>query len=882
MRADRWYRRLLRLLPFDFRSDYGREMAQVFGAQHREAESEGAASVARLWRQAVVEMVRTAPREHVAQLAQDARHAVRTMRTNRVWSAAALVTLALGIGANTAVFGLVWAVMLKPLPYGEPDRLVALWNRWKGAPQASLSDPELLDYTERSRTLQVAAQAVGTLNLGGIGEPERLPGVVVTANLLDVLGVAPALGRGFRVDEERDGNGRVVLLTDALWRRRFAGDAGVVGRAVTVDGEPFEVVGVLPSGFRFPTDMRGSSPAAELAVPLTLDRAAPRAKRGAHYLQAVARLAPGATLEQARREMDGVLAGLVREYPDQHDQGGFAIWIAPLQDDLVGPTRPVLLILAAAVGLVLVLTCANVAGLLLARAEGRRQELAVRSALGADRFRLIRQLLTEAGVLATGGALLGLAVAVAILRTVTALAPASLPRLDEARLDLPVLAFTMGAAVLAALAFGALPAFQISRAGVSDVLGETARGSTSGRSGLRRLLVAAQVTVALVLLAGAGLLAKSFARVRTAPSGFEADSVLSLRLNAPESRYRSRDEVTAFFARLLDEVRALPGVRSAGAGSGLPLAVNSGDWSFDVEGRPRGGTKHHGAADWYAVTPGYFETLRIKLVRGRLPAESDTPSAAPVLFLNEAAARQFFPGEDPIGRRIQLSRSRGYEQPWREVAGIVGDVRHRGLDRPARTEMYVPHAQFQHFMPDVQARGLSLVVLTGTPPLTLARSVRAALRRLDPEVPVSQVASMDTVVAGSLAARRRDVALIGGFAGLSAVLAAIVLYGLVATTVAGRVREIGLRMALGAARAQVAWLVLGQALRLVAQGAVVGLLLAPIAGLALREMLFEVSHRDLAVLAGVTALLLAVGAAASLVPALRAARLDPMAALREP
>lgn len=882
MKPDRWYSALLRLLPFDFRFDYGREMTQVFGEQHRDAESAGRRSVARLWRQALVEVVRIAPREHLAQLAQDARHALRTMRTHRVWSAAALVTLALGIGANTAVFGLVWTVLLKPLPYHEPDRLVALWNRWKGAPQATLSDPELLDYAERSRWMGIAAHAVGTLNLGGIGEPERLPGAFVTTNLLDVLGVAPALGRGFRTDEEREGNGRVVLLSDGLWRRRFAGDPGVVGRRVSVDGEPFEVVGVLPAGFRFPIDLRRSGAPAELAVPLTLDRAASRSKRGGHYLQAVARIAPGVPLERATAEIEGVLAGLVREYPDQHDQGGFGVWLAPLQDDLVGPTRPVLLILAAAVGLVLVITCANVAGLLLARSEARRQELAVRSALGADRFRLVRQLMTEAAVLAAGGALLGLAVAVAILRAVTLLAPASLPRLDEATLDLPVLAFTMGAAGLAALAFGALPALQISRAGVAEVLGETARGSVGGRSGLRRVLVAAQVAVALVLLAGAGLLAKSFARVRSVPAGFESESVLSLRLNAPEVRYRDRDQVTAFFARLLADVRALPGVRSAGAGSGLPLAVSSGDWSFDVEGRPLAGARHHGAADWYVVTPGYFETLRIRLVRGRLPAEGDAPAARAVILINEAAAQQFFPGEDPIGRRVLLSRSRGFEQPWREIVGIVGDVRQRGLDRPARAEMYVAHAQFQHFSPGVQARGLSLVVRTDSPPLALAGAVRAAVRRLDPEVPVSQVASMDTVVAGSLADRRRDVALIGGFAVLSAVLAAIGLYGLVATTVAGRVREIGVRMALGAARAQVAWLVLGQALRLVAQGAAVGLVLAPLATLALRGMLFEVSPRDLAVLGGVTTLLLAIGAAASLVPALRAARLDPMTALREP
>jgi predicted permease len=393
--------------------------------------------------------------------------------------------------------------------------------------------------------------------------------------------------------------------------------------------------------------------------------------------------------------------------------------------------------------------------------------------------------------------------------------------------------------------------------------------------------VAAQVAVALVLLAGAGLLAKSFARVRAVPAGFEAENVLSLRLNAPEIRYRERDEVTAFFARLLQDVRALPGVRSAGAGSGLPLAVGSGDWSFDVEGRPPSGSKHHGAADWYVVTPGYFESLRIRLVRGRLPGAGDAASAPAVIVINEASARQFFPGEEPIGRRVLLSRSRGHVQPWREIVGVVGDVRHRRLDRPARPEIYIPHAQFLHFSPGAQARSMSLVVRTEQAPLALAGAVRAAVRRLDAEVPVAQVASMDTVVAGSMAGRRGLVALVGGFALLSALLSAIGLYGLVATTVAARIREIGVRMALGAARGQVAWLVLGQALRLVAKGAAAGLVVAPIASVALRGMLFEVSPRDVAVLGAVTALLLAIGAAASLVPALRAARLDPMTALRE-
>jgi putative ABC transport system permease protein len=802
------------------------------------------------------------------------------MARHRAFTVAALLTLALGIGANTAVFSLVWTVLLKPLPYAEPERLVAVWNRWDGAPTAPLSDPEYLDYAERTGSLAIAAQAPSSMNLGGIDTPERVSGVAVTANLLEVLGVAPALGRGFRGEEERAGNGRVALLSDALWRRRFGADAGAVGRTVSVDGEPFEIVGVLPRGFLLPIELRMPG-GADLLVPLALDRAASRAKRGGHFLQAVARLAPGADLARARAETATLVAGLARTYPDEHDQGNFGIAVVPLRTDLLGPSRPVLLVLAGAVGLVLLLTCANVAGLLLARAEGRRHELAVRTALGADRFRLIRQLLTEAAALSLAGAVLGLAVAAALVRAVAALSPASLPRLDQATLDGPVLLFAAAVGLAASLAFGALPALQISRAGVGSVLGETTRGSAGGRATARRALVAAQVSIAVVLLAGAGLLLKSFARLQSVPAGFDPERTLSLRLTVPESRYPGRDEVTAFFARLVDDVRTLPGVVSAGAANGLPLAVRTGDWSFDVEGRARAGSRHDGAADWFAVTPGYFETLRVPLVRGRLPAPADGRDAPAVIFLNETAARQLFAGADPLGQRLRLTHTTGPEQPWRTVAGIVGDVRHRGLERPPRPEMYLPHAQFQHFSAGTQARALSVVVRTDVPPLTIVPAVRAAVTRLDPEVPVAQVRTMDTVVAGSLADRRRDLTLLGAFAVLALALSAVGLYGLCATTVAQRAREIGVRMALGAARGQVARLILGQSLRLVQAGLLAGLAMALLAAGALRGMLFEVAPRDASVLAGVALVLLVTGAFASLVPALRAARSDPAAALRD-
>jgi putative ABC transport system permease protein len=874
--ADRAFRWLLKLLPWDFRADYGRDMQLTFREQHREATERG--TVAALWRQVVADVVRTAPREHAAQLRQDTSFAWRSLLRQPAFVVAAVLTLALGIGANTAVFSLVWTVLLKPLPYGGSERLVAVWNRWDKRPQAALSEPEYLDYAENTSSVAMAAEARTAVNIVAGGEPERVSASYVTASMLDVLQVAPAVGRGFRPEEEREPVA-VAILSDALWRRRFGADPGVVGRAIQVDGASATVVGVLGPDTLLPSDFRGAE-RAELVMPLPLDRAARRDRRGGHYLLAVGRLQPGVELRAAQAQVDALVARLMREYPDEHDQGNFGVSLLPLRDNLLGPARPVLAVLSGAVALVLLLTCANVASLLLARSEGRRRELAVRSALGADRPRLVRQLLTEAGMIGVAGAAAGLFVAWSILRAVVQVAQDDLPRVAGARLDVPVLLFAIGVALAAAFLFGALPAVQVSQVSVSDVLGEGGRGFSSGRTRARRLLVATQVAMAMVLLAGAGLLLKSFVRLQSVASGIDPQNVLSLRLTVPDTRYPGRPEVAAWFARLTAEVRALPGVEAAGAANGLPLAVSTGDWSFDVEGRPREGEKHHGAADWFAVTPGYFEALRVRQVSGRLPVETDTWDAPKVIFLNETAAKTFFPGQDPLGQRLQLTSVNGGSQPWRTVAGVVGDVRHRGLERPPRPEMYLPHQQFLHFSATAQARAMSLVVRTAGEPQALARPVRDVVRRLDPEVAVAQVKTMDEVMAMSLAERRRNLGLIGAFAALALLLAAVGLYGLLATTVAQRTREIGVRMAVGARAGQVVGMVVGQALRLVAAGIAAGLVVALAVAGVLADMLFSVVPRDVGVFAAVAGLLALVAALASTVPALRAARIQPVLALR--
>ncbi|HET8646625.1 MAG TPA: ABC transporter permease, partial [Vicinamibacteria bacterium] len=567
-------------------------------------------------------------------------------------------------------------MLLAPLPYPQPDTLVAVWNRWDGRPAAALSDPELMDYAEQARALRLAAVAPAAVNLSGPGQPERVPAAFVTAATFPVLGVAPVLGRGFVDAEEQEGRDRVAVLTHGLWTRRFQSDAGVVGRTLRVNGQAFEIVGVMPPGFLLPSDFR-SETAAQVLLPLTLDRAAPRNRRGGHYLQAVARLAPGVTRTAAQAEMDAILQRLVALYPEEHDQGHFGITVAPLRDDLLGPSRPILAVLLAAVGLVLLLACANLASLLLARGEARRRELAVRASLGAGRFRLVRQMVTESCVLGLLGGAAGLAVAAVAMKALLALDPGTLPRAQQAALSLPVVAFTAAVSIGSGLLFGLLPAAQLTRVALDHALREAGRSNVGGRGRLRRALVAAQAAIAVVLLAGAGLLGKSFARLADVPAGFEAAGVLTFRTTAPPARYGPRAEVSRFYARLLDEVRALPAVRVAGAGSGLPLSVQSGDWGFDVEGRAEV-PGNRARADWFVVTPGYFEALSVPLVRGRLPRAGDDEQGPPVIFMNETAARLTFPGQDAIGQRVRLSRTTGEEQPWRAVAGVVADVRQRG------------------------------------------------------------------------------------------------------------------------------------------------------------------------------------------------------------
>ena len=878
MTARRLFRALLRVLPFDFRTDYGRDLEQTFEAQRRDAPD--AVSRARVWAGTTAAIFSIGPREHLAQLRQDATYALRGMRRNPGFVLVAGLTLALGTGVNTAIFSIVHAVLLRPLPYADEGRLVTVMNRWDGSEQASLSDPEYLDYAEQSRTLEIAAMARGIVTLtGGGGEPQRANVVSITANTFGVLGRQPALGRGFGPEDERRGSA-TVIISDAVWRERFGGDAGIIGRIVNVQGAPQTIVGVLPPDFVLPVNLVGSEPA-DLLLPLRLDRAASRHSRGAHYLTGIARLKPGATQASASAEMDGILARLAAQYPEEHDQGNFGITVRPLRETFLGESRPVLWLLGGAVALVLLLACANVANLMMARGEGRRRELSVRAALGASRFRMARQLVTEALLLSIVATLLGLLVAQWTLRFVVATGPNALPRLVDVSLSTPVLTFAAALAIGTTLLFGIVPAWQLSHADAGDALKDGARGGSAGaRAHVRRALVVCQIALAVVLLVGGGLLLKSFDRLLSVPMGFDPERVLAAQVSASHSRYPGLPEVSAFYSRLLDEVRRIPGVEVAGASSGLPLAVASGDWGFDIEGRPRINGRRPGAADWYVVTPGYFEALKIPTIAGRGPQSSETADSPRVIFINETAAKGLFPGEDPVGKRVQLSQSRGAEQPWRTIAGVVADVRQRGLDEPARPEMYIPFTQFQHFIANQQARSMTLVLRGALPPEEFVGAVRAALKRIDPEIPLANARPMNDVMARSVASRKLNVLIIGAFGLLAIVLATVGIYGVMAYDVLQRTREIGIRVALGAQRSSVRGLILRQGMALVLIGAAIGLAAAALLAGSISSLLFQVTPRDVAVFAAVAVILAAAGAIASYIPAWRATRMNPLTALR--
>jgi len=871
----RLFRRLVRVLfPEDFRSDYESEMTRTFGAQHRDAAGGGMRAVLRLWLETIAGFARTAPREHLAQLRQDVAYTLRLMRRTPGFTAVALITLATGIGANTAVFTIFNAVMLRPLPYGAPSSLVMVWNHWPGTDRGTLSTPELLDFRERLRSLDLGAFGAASATLIGHGDPQQLRTAVVTPNLLDVLGVRPLLGRTFRSDEEQRGRHQVAILTHELWRDVFNSDRQVTGQTITLNRVPYIVVGVLPQDFVMPHDFAAEQRTAVL-MPFALDVGAPRHERGSHYLRTVARLRPGHSYEQAQAEVAGIGRAFDRENPGEYN-AGYGATARPLESEIVGDVRVAMFVLLGAVGLVLLIACANVANLLLARAQARSREIAVRKAIGASHARLVRQVLTESLVLAAAGAVAGVALA-QVLTTVIVGAASGIPRVDEVGLDPSVLGFTVVVSVLTALVFGSLPASDLAHRDVNAGVMTERTSRSPVRGAVRSALVIAQVALAIVLLVGAGLLIQSFSRLLRTPAGINTDRLLTFRVGLPTRGYVERDRVVAFYDQLVERLRAQPDVRAAGAAMNLPLANPIGDWDFYLTGETPGPHGSERPADWQVVTPGYLEAVGVPLLRGRFPRAADDGRSAAVVVINDVMARTYFSGIDPIGRQIRMSSG---ERPWMTIIGVSGSVRHNGLDTPANAQLYIPHAQFTPFWSDTTVRSMAVVARTTGEPLALAPAARALVRELDSTVPVSQVKTMEGVVERAVAPRRLNMMLLAFFAAIALLLAVVGTYSVMAFHVTERTREFGVRMAIGARAGDILRMVLRQGMSPAIVGVFIGLGGAALATRLLSALLFETEPLDVATFAATAGILLTAALAACCVPARRATRVDPSTALR--
>ncbi len=928
--ADRVYRLLLLAFPARVRREFGDDMLALF-REHRGAARGSRWSEARLWLAAVTDVLvhgtaeraavlsgwrrggerQAAPagirdvRRHAASFARhparslaevlgvarggllhDLRDGVRALVRAPLATAAVIITLALGIGMNSAVFTVVNAVLLRPVPYPHADRLLMVWSTavGQGLPISTTAPPDYRIWRSDNKVFEdLGAFWYGDFNLSGDREPERLQGARITPSLFAVLGVQPSIGRNFTPQEDQWGRHREAILSSGLWKRAFGGDPSIVGRAIRLNGASFTVVGVMPAGMPFFDNL----PAVDLWVPMSFPPGDVMDTRNNHFLTVVGRLKPAATLAGAQADMERVAARLTREFPEN---AGMGVKVVSLREQVTGNVEAALLMPLGAVGFVLLIACANVANLLLARAVSREREFAIRAAIGAGRFRLIRLVMVESGLLAGAGAALGLLLAWCSIALMQSLLPTTLPRFNAIAFDNNVLIFTLATAVVTALAFGIVPALHASGRHVNAWLKTVSGGHTAARerTKMRKLLVASELAVSTMLLVGAGLMAESFYRLQHMDAGFARQNTLSMQIPLSGTKYPTEERALVFIGDLLERVRALPGVQTAAVATQLPMDSGTG-WgkNLTVIGAPAPTSRADvPSVRFYLCTADYFRALGMRLRSGRFFDLTDRKASRPVAIVNEALARRFFGAASPVGQQIRMSLPDNLlppptpDDPWpwtREIVGVVADAKGANLTQEVSAAVYVPLEQWER---EGWFNTLMLAIRTHTEPMALAAPVRAEVQRLDHDQPVAKIATMEELFGRSTSDSRFTTMLLGLFAGLALLMAAVGIYGVFSSAVANRRREIGVRIALGATRHDVLALVLSESLRLAVAGTLVGLAAGGLASRAIKHLLYGVSPANPLAFASVAVVLLLVALVASYLPARRATRIDPIAALR--
>ena len=795
-------------------------------------------------------------------LIQDIRYGIRTLLKNRAFTAVAVVALALGIGANTAIFSVVNAVLLQPLAFEQPDQLVLVWEKRMslGRVRNVASAPDFVDWRAQNQVFEDMAAFMGQgFNVGAATEPERVQGVSVTPSLFSILRARPLMGRALEQNEDKPESAPVAIIGKGLWQRTFGSDPDIVGKQIKLNDRDYTVVGVMKEDFGFPNRRT------EIWIPLKFSENDLSA-RGSHGYQVLARLKPGISVAQAQTEMESIASQLEQQY---QVNTGHSVNVFSLYEEVVGSARPALLVLLGAVAFVLLIACANVANLLFARSAARQKEIAIRTALGAGRLRIVRQLLTESVLLSIAGGIIGVLLAVWGLNILLSLGEGSIPRVKEIELDGWVLGFSLVVSVVTGLIFGLLPALQASKPDLNEALKEGSRGASGGiRSNrTRSVFVIAEVAICLVLLIGAGLMIKSFSRLTNINPGFNPENVLTVNVALSGGRYRDAAAVTAFYKQTLERLGALPGVKSAAMVTALPMAGNFGSRYFGIEGRPPQPPGQGFNANTNLTTPGYFATMQIPLLEGREFEDRDARGATDVVVINQEAVRRYWPDESPLGQRIT------FDNRARTVIGVVGDVKQSGLDVDVRPEMFSPYYQ-------VAVPFGTFLVRTESDPATMTSAVRSAMQEIDRDLPLYGIKTANDVIAESVAPRRFNMLLLGIFGGLALALASVGLYGVISYSVSQRTREIGIRVALGASHKSVLGLVVGQGLVLSTIGVVIGVAASFFLTKFLATLLFGVSATDPMIFAAISVLLIGVSTTASLIPARRAMKVDPMVALR--